>query len=193
MKLVGSSTSPFVRRIRILLARLGCSYEFSDLNIYGEDRDQLRAVSPALKIPVLIHDDKTIYDSRIISRYLFELHPLAQFSWEQENHLTLIDAVNDSMVTLLLAGRSGLDTTTDITFFNLQKERIKLSLDALEALVGDSAFEVWDYRAISLYCCVDWANFRELMNLEEYPQIADWMQRNADRPSVVETDPRKAA
>ena len=117
MKLIGSSTSPYVRRIRLLLADAGQGYEFVDLNIYGADRDELRKANPAMKIPVLHDGDDVVYDSRVISRYLQEKLDLPHLSWEQENQLTVIDAVNDSMVTLLLSQRSGLDTDREEVMF----------------------------------------------------------------------------
>ena len=140
MKLIGSSTSPYVRRIRLLLADAGQGYEFVDLNIYGADRDELRKANPAMKIPVLHDGDDVVYDSRVISRYLQEKLDLPHLSWEQENQLTVIDAVNDSMVTLLLSQRSGLDTDREeVMFYQLQHERIALSLKALEELQLDIA------------------------------------------------------
>ncbi len=68
MKLIGSTTSPYVRRIRILLDEE--PYEFVNLNIYGEGRDELRRNNPTLKIPVLEDGGQEIYDSRIIARYI---------------------------------------------------------------------------------------------------------------------------
>jgi len=50
MQLIGSTTSPYVRRIRLLLDDQ--PYEFINLNIYGEGRDELRRTNPTLKIPV---------------------------------------------------------------------------------------------------------------------------------------------
>ncbi len=44
MKLIGSTTSPYVRRIRLLLNDE--PYEFINLDIYGEGRDELRRTNP---------------------------------------------------------------------------------------------------------------------------------------------------
>lgn len=192
MKLIGSSTSPFVRRTRLLLNRLSCSYEFKNLDIYGEGREELKSLNPAMKIPVLIDDGKVIYDSNVIFRYLGELYPLAQQTWDQQNQLTMINAVSDSLVIMLMAKRSGINPDDDVLVFNLQRERIELSMNALHHLVADGAFESWDYRAICLYALLDWAEFRELISLDEYPQLKDWKERNSERPGVPETDPRRA-
>lgn len=193
MKLIGSSTSPYVRRIRLLLADAGQGYEFSDLNIYGSDRDLLKQQTPALKIPVLIDGDQTLYDSRVISRYLQTRLGLQALSWQQENLLTLVDAVNDSWVTLLMAQRSGLDVTEDRLLFNLQRERIDSTLSALDERVSEGEFEVWQYPAICLYCLLDWGLFRELVDLEQHPWLRDWYQSHGEQPGVEHSDPRRVA
>lgn len=194
MKLIGSGTSPYVRRIRLLLADAGQGYEFSDLNIYGADREALKQNNPALKIPVLIDEGRTIYDSRVIFRYLQDKLGLPALSWEQENLLTLVDAVNDSWVTLLLAQRSGLDVTADKTFFNLQHERVATTLSVLNDQVGSGAFSAWRYPAICLYCLLDWGRFRDLIDMEQYPWLKDWFDsRTEQEPIGVDySDPRRA-
>ena len=56
MKLIGSNTSPYVRRLRLWLE--GINYEFAALNIFeGEGRDTLKSHNPALRVPMLINGD----------------------------------------------------------------------------------------------------------------------------------------
>ncbi|WP_432695848.1 glutathione S-transferase family protein [Marinobacterium sp. YM272] len=192
MKLIGSATSPYVRRIRLLLAANAQAYSFTDLNIYGEDRDELRKRNPALKIPVLYDDDEILYDSRVIFRYLSGKLSLPGLSWAEENRLTVIDAVNDSMVTLLLSQRSGLDTDRDCLIFNLQHERVEKSLAALESWAGEGCFEAWDYTAICLYSMLDWCLFRGLIELDATPNLSAWFNAQQGRPDLAKTDPRLA-
>ena len=192
MKLTGSSTSPYVRRIRLLLADAGQDYTFIDLNIYGADREALKRRNPALKIPVLLDGAQTIYDSRVIFRYLQHRLDLPALSWEQENLLTLIDAVNDSWVTLLLAQRSGIDVDGDLTFFNLQHERIATTLPVLDTQVREGAFATWTYPSMCLYCMLDWGLFRELLDLPDYPALSQWYQHQTQQPGIKQTDPRLA-
>ena len=120
MKLYGSQTSPYVRRIRLLLANQ--SYQFVNMHIFAEeDRQTLLALNPTLKIPMLEQEGKIIFDSGVIYRFLAAQFQLAALSWYQENQLTVINAVSDSLVSLFLCQRSGLDTNEDRLFFNLQK------------------------------------------------------------------------
>jgi len=83
MKLIGSTTSPYVRRIRILLGE--DPYEFVNLDIYGEGRDELRRNNPALKIPMIEDEGQELFDSRIIARYLSAKQNRDPLTWDQEN------------------------------------------------------------------------------------------------------------
>jgi len=190
MKLIGSATSPYARRIRLLLS--DADYEFASLDIYGADRDLLRRHNPALKIPMLIDDDHSIYDSRVIARYLAATMDLAPLSWAQENQLTLVDAANDSLVTIALSKKSGLETDSDIMFYGLQHERASRSIDALSQMANEGAFDAWHYPSICAFCLIDWAEMRALFDFSAHQPLLDLRARFADRPMVAETDPRKA-
>lgn len=190
MKLMGSKTSPYVRRIRLLLTET--PHEFVHMNIYGEDRDQLRRHSPVLKVPVLIDDGREIYDSRVIARYLSGTLGLEALSWNQENQLSLIDGANDSCVTLLLSKKSGLNIDEDLEFWNLQKERIMATLRTLNAMVEAGEFAQWNYPAICLYCLVDWMDFRDLVDFGEVGSLKTFRDGNRNQPGVADTDPRLA-
>ena len=189
MKLIGSAMSPYVRRIRLLLE--GHDYDFVDLNIYSpEGREILATYTPAMKIPVLIDDKQTIYDSRIIQRYLSEKQKGKALSWDQENLLTLIDAGNDSFIVLLLAARSNIDTDADLLMTNLQKERIELTMPLLERAVAEGQFSAWDYPSICLFCFLDWILFRDLADLAQYPHLSDFRTNKLEFDGVAESDPR---
>ncbi|WP_375176940.1 glutathione S-transferase family protein [Marinobacter mobilis] len=188
MKLVGSTTSPYARRIRLLLA--DTPHEFVNLDIYGSDRDELRRTTPALKIPMLVDNNLTLYDSRVIARYLGQKMGLPALSWDQENLLTLVDAANDSFVSLLLSKRSGIDTDQDLLFYNLQRERVTRSLTALADAVDRGAFDNWDYPAICLFCLVDWIDFRELLTGADAPRLRAFRDHCLAQPGVAATDPR---
>ncbi|WP_336365670.1 glutathione S-transferase family protein [Marinobacter sp. C2H3] len=190
MKLIGSSTSPYVRRIRILLGEE--PHEFVNLDIYGEGRDELRRNNPALKIPMLEDDGQALFDSRIIARYLSARQNLDPLTWDQENQLTLIDAANDSAVALLLSKRSGLNIDEDVLYFNLQRERIMTTLRTLAAQVDDGQFDAWNYPAICLYCLVDWLDFRGLVDFSEAASLIAFRDQRRDNPWVAQTDPRQA-
>ncbi|GHF77337.1 glutathione S-transferase family protein [Thalassotalea marina] len=189
MKLLGSTTSPFVRRLRTYLE--GKDYQFVNLDIFAEaDRKYLTENNPALKVPALIDNEQCIYDSRVIFRYLAEKYNEQPLSWQQENLLTLIDSVNDSLVSTLILKRSNIDTMQDALFFNLQRERIDTVLKVLDDEAAKGSFTQWHYPSICLWCLLDWAQFRELTDWRHYSHLSQFFELNASRTILAETDPR---
>ena len=189
MQLLGSTTSPFVRRIRLYM--LGREYEYINLDIFAnDDRQTLTANNPALKVPVLIDGEQNIYDSRVIYRYLAEKYQQQPLSWQQENLLTLIDAGNDSLVTLLISKRSGFDINEDKLLFNLQNERAATLLSTLNEAVADQQFSQWHYPEICLFCLLDWINFRALYDFSHLSHLMAFYEMNLQQKGIKETAPR---
>ena len=188
MQLLGSTTSPFARRLRLYLFEK--EYEFVDLDIFStEGRHILTKNTPAQKIPALIDDDFCIYDSRVIYRYLAEKYDEAKLTWLQENQLTLIDAANDTFINLLLLSRSQLDSSEDRLFYNLQHERIEQVLAALEQKTAQGEFTQWNYPAICLYCLLDWIDFRELYVLDKFMHLTSFRFTTSTYKGIKETAP----
>lgn len=188
MILYGSTTSPYARRTRIFTHKL--PFTFVNLDVFNQDREQLMAKNPTMKIPFIVDEDETVFDSRIIFRYLTAKFKLLELTWAQENTLTVIDAANDSLVELLILNRSGFDTSEDRMFFKLQRERIDTVLATLNKQCQAGDFSDWHYPSICLYCLLDWLIFRELTSLESYPDLIKFWQNNQQREDVLQTDPR---
>ena len=192
MKLIGSTTSPFVRRLRLYLAQQQINdYEFVNLDIFAsKDRLLLTQNNPAQKVPALHDDEQCIYDSRVIFRYLAQKFQQTTLTWQQENLLTLIDAVNDSIVSILLLNRSEIDTTQDKLFFNLQHERVEQVMGTLSTFVDNGEFKSWGYPAICLFCLLDWVKFRELYDFSELLPLTEFHKNSLEKLGVNETNPR---
>lgn len=190
LKLYGSTTSPYVRRLRLWLANV--EHEFINLNIFTkDDRAILAEKNPTLKIPMIEDGDTVIFDSRVIFRYLSEKFNASGLSWEQENLLTVIDAANDSLVQLLLLKRSGFNTDDDVMFFRLQKERIQGILSCLNDNVKNGDFSDWDYPSICLYALLDWIAFRSLFDTSAFLHLGAFYQAHSDREEVKATAPKE--
>ncbi|MEL7477587.1 MAG: glutathione S-transferase family protein [Pseudomonadota bacterium] len=191
MHLYGSDTSPFARRIRMFAHYHQLDLPYTCLDIFAEDgRNTLVQHNPTRKIPFLTHDDLTIADSGLIMRYLTEHQRLPEMTWWQANQLVQIDACNDSLVELLICNRSGLDTSEDRLFFNLQYERIAALLSYLNEQCVKEAFLESSYLKISLYCLLDWILFRDLYNLQDFAALVAFHQVQSNLPGVAQTDPR---
>src|SRR4051812_31649496 len=70
MKLIGSRTSPFVRKIRVILAERRIACEFVEESAWTADTTVPR-YNPLNKVPALELDEgESIFDSRVIAEYL---------------------------------------------------------------------------------------------------------------------------
>jgi glutathione S-transferase len=195
LKLYGSTTSPYVRRLRIWLANT--EHEFVNLQIFVEqDRHVLATKNPTMKIPMLEDGtDETaqiIFDSRIIYRYLTDKFDDPLLSWEQENQLTMIDSANDSLVQMFILSNSDIQADEDKLFFKLQKERVNAVLVQLNEMVASHQFVSWNYPAVCLYCLVDWIEFRNLHNMQGLTDLLTFHDDNVQRIEVTATDPRNS-
>src|SRR5690349_16951548 len=76
MKLFTFATSPYARKVRIVLDHKGAPYEPIE-RCYSLDRkDDLREASKRAEVPVLMLDDgRMIADSTIICEYLEQVYP----------------------------------------------------------------------------------------------------------------------
>ena len=189
MQLLGSVASPFVRRLRLVLAEQ--QYQFVAINIFeSEGRSVLVQHNPARKVPVLVDGEQHVFDSGVIYRYLANKLGMKALTWDQENILTTVNACCDSLVELLLCKRSGFDVSEDKLFFNLQHERVQATLEALEQHVRDGKFAQWDYLSMSLYTVIDWILFRELADLKPFTALLQFRTEHLNQAMVAETDPR---
>ena len=97
MKLYHNAASPFVRKVRIVLAETGQSAELVDVFITPTaPGDRVPAANPLGKIPALEREGgATLYDSRVICRYLDDmagggLYPDAPRLWGTWNRKPVI-------------------------------------------------------------------------------------------------------
>ncbi|HJQ56299.1 MAG TPA: glutathione S-transferase family protein [Vineibacter sp.] len=74
MLLIGVNRSPYTRRVAITLQVYGLPYEQRALSGFG-NRDDVRAVNPLGRIPVLVLDSgEALVDSTVIIDHLDEVH-----------------------------------------------------------------------------------------------------------------------
>jgi glutathione S-transferase len=189
MQLYGSTTSPYVRRLRIYMQDI--EYEFVEVDIFNSrDRSSIAIDNPTLKIPMLKDGHQVILDSGVIFEYLHKKQALSELSWDQRNLLTSIDSVNESLVQLFILSRSEIDTSTDKMYFRIQRERIELVLSHLEKAATQGAFEQWNYLSISLYCLLDWILFRSLHDISSFNALNELHQTWHQLAICHQTNPR---
>lgn len=147
MKLIGTLTSPYVRKVRIVLAEKKLDYELVLDDVWGPD-SQVSAHNPLGKVPCLIMDENgALFDSRVIVEYLDTLSPvgrlipppgrertLAKF-WE-----ALADGVMDAAVAARLEQTRRQPQQRSQDEIDRQLGKITAALDHMEELLGDQAF-----------------------------------------------------
>jgi glutathione S-transferase len=77
MKLYDFEPCPFGQKVRIVLAEKSLSYDLIQVDLtQGEQRrPEFRRLNPFGRVPVLVDEDTTVYDSTIIAEYLEDEYP----------------------------------------------------------------------------------------------------------------------
>ena len=75
IKLYGSSLSPYVRKVMLLLEHKRIPYENDPLSPVVNPSAEFLRISPLRKIPVLVEGDFVLPDSSVICRYLEDAYP----------------------------------------------------------------------------------------------------------------------
>lgn len=184
--LIGSITSPYVRKIRLCLHDK-IFYDFKTVNyLEKEDAAYLRSVNPINKIPVLIDQGQVIFDSRVIYNYLTKKYGWTNLTIAEENILSAIDALLDTSINLFSLQRGGLDLACSTNSYIIrQQERMTLLLDFITPWVKQN--NEWNFLSMSLYSFLDWASFREIIELKSYPEMMNFLNNFKNSPGVDET------
>lgn len=192
--IVGSKTSPYVRRFRILLqGQPSITFKMIDYLNKPEDAAYLKSISPINKLPVLLEGENKVFESRVIANHLIKKLSLSPLSLAEENQLSMVDAANDVCVNLFMLRRGGLDLAGGNWYVERQKERLATTLQELEAWAStrdEKNPAHWNYVTMSLYSFVDWAMFREMADFSSTPALVEFVTRFGSKPGVQETSPR---
>jgi glutathione S-transferase len=71
---LGGSVSPFVRKVRVVLAEKGLDYEHEPVNPFAPP-EGWREISPLGRIPAFKDGDRVINDSSVICQYVERRFP----------------------------------------------------------------------------------------------------------------------
>ena len=78
MKLIGASASPYVRKVRIVMAEKKLDYQFVHDNVWADDTN-ISTANPLGKVPCLVMEGgEAVFDSRVIVEYLDTLSPVGK-------------------------------------------------------------------------------------------------------------------
>ena len=149
MKLIGSLTSPYVRKVRIVMAEKKLDYEFVSEDVWSATTTIAKS-NPLGKVPCLVMEgSEALYDSRVIVEYLDALSPVGKLipsvgreragvkTWE-----ALADGVLDAAILARLeatwAGRSAEQRSS--AWIDRQLGKVHTSVQAMSVGLGEQAF-----------------------------------------------------
>ena len=107
MKLIGSLSSPYVRKVRIVMAEKKLDYQFVLEDVWGSDA--ILASNPLGKVPCLVMEGgEAVFDSRVIVEYLDARSPLARLIPEANRERTEVrtwEALADGIIDAAILAR----------------------------------------------------------------------------------------
>jgi glutathione S-transferase len=195
MKLYGTTTSPFVRRVRVVAAEVGEPIDRID-TAPDAGQAQLREVSPIRKVPVAVIDGRTIYDSRAIIDWLVTTRGYGTFAppadrWRESNLVNAIDGALDSIIQLFYLRRDGV-AIEGSPYQARQIERADAIFRWLAtelATDGRSFGGGFGLAELSLIAALDWMDFRQTYPTVGLTALAPLRAAWNDRPSIAATRP----
>ncbi len=170
MTLYGSPTSPYVRKVRVMLIELGLEDRIRTEWLDPHSRPgSLTRQNPLSKIPTLqTEDGEVLYDSRVICEYVDTLHGGAPMTpadgtahWRHLTTQALSDGILDAAVERVLEGRRPADKQHD-AWIAKHKAKTDAGLDALEQQVDrlSAPDGPTDLPAIGVGCALGYLDFR---------------------------------
>jgi len=205
MKLLGAVTSPYVRKVRIVMAEKKLDYQFVLEEVWT--RDTIVASNPLGKVPCLIMEGgEAVFDSRVIVEYVDNLSPVGKLipnngreraevrTWE-----ALADGVMDAALLARLeqtwAGRKEGERSQ--AWIDRQMAKIDAALAAMAKGLGDKPFCAGIHLTladIAVGCALEYLDFR-------FPQV-EWRRHHlalarlcdklSQRQSFIDTAPPQA-
>ncbi len=184
MKLIGSSSSPYVRKVRITMAEKKLDYRYETDNVWsGETR--ISESNPLGKVPCLIMEGAdALFDSRVIVEYLDTLSPVGKLippNGRERAEVKTWEALADGMLDAAVLAR--LEETWDgrstaqrsQVWIDRQLSKIHACLKAMSKGLGDKPFCAGIHLSladIAVGCALGYLDFR-------FPQI-DWRKEHSN-------------
>jgi glutathione S-transferase len=193
MKLIGALTSPYVRKVRIVMAEKKLDYQLELEDVWASDA--ILKANPLGKVPCLVMEGgEAVFDSRVIVEYVDTLSPVGKLIPERGRERAevrtweaLADGLLDAAVLARLeqawSGRT--EAQRSAAWIDRQLSRINAALAAMAKGLADkpwcsgSHFSLAD---IAVGCALGYLDFR-------FPAI-DW---RAAHPNLLRLHGKLAA
>ena len=203
MKLLGSNSSPYVRKVRVVMAEKKLDYEFAPEDVWAA-QTIIAESNPLGKVPCLVMEGgEALFDSRVIVEYLDTLSPVGKMipavgreraevkTWE-----ALADGLLDAAILARLeahwAGRT--EAQRSQAWIDRQLGKVQASIKSMNAGLAEKPFCVGIHLTladIAVGVALGYLDFRfpEMDWRSDYPKLEKLHDKLMLRPSFVETRP----
>jgi glutathione S-transferase len=202
MKLIGALTSPYVRKVRIVMAEKRLEYQLELEDVWN--RDAIMKSNPLGKVPCLVMEGgEAVFDSRVIVEYVDTLSPVGKLIPDRGRERTevrtweaLADGVCDAAILARLEqtwpGRS--EAQRSAAWISRQMDKVHASLAAMSQGLGDKPFcsgTHFSLADIAVGCALGYLDFR-FAHIDwrgQYPNLERLDAKLAQRQSFIDTRP----
>ena len=204
MKLIGSLTSPYVRKVRIIFSEKKVDVDLQLENVWAADT-KIAISNPLGKVPCLILEDgESLYDSRVIAEYADALSPVSKLipadSRERASVKTweaLADGITDAGILARLERTWRPAEEQSSAWVDRQMGKIQNSLRQMSEILGENAWchgNQMTLADIATGCALGWLllRFPDVKWQTQYPNLDRLYQKLLQRPSFIETEPPAA-
>ena len=201
MKLLGSLTSPYVRKARVVLAEKRIEYGF-ELDDPWSDQTRVPDANPLGKVPVLVlDDDSTLFDSRVIVEFLDGVSPIGRLiptnnreKIEVKRWEALADGVLDAAVAVVLERRRPAKQKNEASI-KRQMDKIERGVAVMARDLGEKPWCTGNAFTLADIACgvaLGYLDFRHASFDWRvlYPNLAKLAAKLAERPSFADTLPQ---
>jgi glutathione S-transferase len=202
MKLIGALTSPYVRKVRVVLAEKKLDYQFVLEDVWASDA--MLAANPLGKVPCLVMEGgEAVFDSRVIVEYVDTLSPVGRLIPERGRERAevrtweaLADGLLDASILARLeqtwAGRT--EAQRSAAWVDRQLSRVNSALVAMAKGLGEKPWcfgTHFSLADIAVGCALGYLDFR-FPGIDwrgQHPNLMRLHDRLAARPSFADTAP----
>ena len=202
MKLIGSLASPYVRKVRVVLAEKKLDYEFELEDVWAANTT-IDKLNPLGKVPSLIMEDGNVMiDSRVMVEYLDTLTPVCKLlppngrdradikCWE-----ALADGMLDAAVSVRLERLMRPVEKQSEEWMARQMRKVQLGLASLSEKLGEQPYCAGNHYTladVAVGCTLGWLSFRfpDIGWRDEYANLARLYDKLSERQSFKDTAPQ---
>ncbi len=200
MRLIGSPTSPFARKVLIVAHEAGIASRIEIANGSGSPLSphaETIAVNPLGKVPCLLRDEgPAIFDSRAICQYLDAaagggLTPEGEGRWRAMTLEALGDGIMEAALLAVYEARLRPEEIRFEPWVDGQKSKVNRALDHLESRWTAALSGPMTLGTIAVGAALGYIDFRNVVGdwRPSRPSLAKWHENFAARPSYAATAP----